>query len=93
MKLLAIGCNMCYTSYIERNEAQAFSTLKEKALNKTVYSIQKSHNGEHEIYIPKENGELFERTTSLDRHMISFKTRTGAEKFLVKQGAKPEEIQ
>ncbi len=60
---------------------------------KTVYSIQKSHNGEHEIYVPKENGELFERTTSLDRHMISFKTRTGAEKFLIKQGAKPEEIQ
>ncbi len=60
---------------------------------KTVYSIQKSHNGYSEIYIPKENGEVFESNTGLNRHMVTRKTYKGAVKFLVAQGAKEEEIQ
>ncbi len=60
---------------------------------KITYSIKKSNNGYSEIYLPQENGEYFSKTTTYDRHLVSFKTRKGAEKFLLRQGAKSEEIQ
>ncbi len=61
-------------------------------LNKITYSIEKYNNGYETVYLPKENGEVFAINGARDRWMKTFKTQNAAVKFLIKQGAKPEEI-
>ncbi len=55
------------------------------------WSITEDHNGYEKIFVPRENGAVFTKNTKYDRHFVSFKSRRGAEQFLIKHGAKVAE--
>lgn len=45
------------------------------------------------IYVPREFGAVFSKNTKYDRHFISFKSRRGAEQFLLRHGAQTAPIE
>ena len=55
------------------------------------WSITTDNDGYGIIYIPREFGAVFSKNTKYDRCFVSFKSRKGAENFLLKHGAKAKE--